>query len=180
MIQKGVRRSLNITLRCATAAVLAAVFLVSAAHRPGLAQSFKDVPAEHWAADSVKTLAEAGILKGYPDGTFRGDKPVTRYEVAVALHAMIEFVRKSREPLEPVASAPPMGPHWARQSMQYLQAGGFLPEESFLLRGPRNEITLDQLGQALGVIAFRLIELEVPGRSDEAEPETEAGAAGEL
>ncbi|OGC24960.1 hypothetical protein A3J90_07255 [candidate division WOR-1 bacterium RIFOXYC2_FULL_37_10] len=46
---------------------------------------FKDVPADHWAAKSVYDLVRLGITTGYPDGTFRGSKNITRYETAVFL-----------------------------------------------------------------------------------------------
>lgn len=46
------------------------------------ANPFSDVPAGHWAYDSVNKLAAAGVLDGYPDGTYGGDKLMTRYEMA--------------------------------------------------------------------------------------------------
>ena len=46
------------------------------------ANPFSDVPAGHWAYASVSKLAAAGIVDGYPDGTFKGDNLMTRYEMA--------------------------------------------------------------------------------------------------
>lgn len=46
------------------------------------ANPFSDVPAGHWAYDSVAKLAAAGVIDGYPDGQFDGDKLMTRYEMA--------------------------------------------------------------------------------------------------
>lgn len=46
------------------------------------ANPFVDVPAKHWAYDAVNKLAQAGVVDGYGDGTFRGDKNITRYEMA--------------------------------------------------------------------------------------------------
>ena len=43
---------------------------------------FTDVPAGHWAYDSISKLAAAGIIEGYGDDTFRGDRLMTRYEMA--------------------------------------------------------------------------------------------------
>lgn len=43
---------------------------------------FSDLPAGHWAYASVAQLAAAGVVEGYPDGTFQGDKLMTRYEMA--------------------------------------------------------------------------------------------------
>ncbi len=46
------------------------------------ANPFVDVPAKHWAYGAVAQLAKAGIVDGYGDGTFRGDRSMTRYEMA--------------------------------------------------------------------------------------------------
>ncbi len=46
------------------------------------ANPFSDVPAGHWAYDSVNKLAAAGVVDGYGDGTYGGDKLMTRYEMA--------------------------------------------------------------------------------------------------
>ena len=46
------------------------------------ANPFVDVPAKHWAYDAVSKLAQAGILDGYGDGTYRGERLATRYEMA--------------------------------------------------------------------------------------------------
>lgn len=46
------------------------------------ANPFSDVPAGHWAYDAVNKLAAEGVIDGYPDGTYGGDKLMTRYEMA--------------------------------------------------------------------------------------------------
>ena len=46
------------------------------------ANPFSDVPAGHWAYDSINKLAAAGVIEGYGDATFGGDKLMTRYEMA--------------------------------------------------------------------------------------------------
>ncbi|WP_304223090.1 S-layer homology domain-containing protein [Phascolarctobacterium succinatutens] len=46
------------------------------------ANPFSDVPAGHWAYDSINKLAAAGVIEGYGDSTFGGDKLMTRYEMA--------------------------------------------------------------------------------------------------
>ena len=46
------------------------------------ANPFSDVPAGHWAYDSISKLAAAGVIEGYGDATFGGDKLMTRYEMA--------------------------------------------------------------------------------------------------
>ena len=51
---------------------------------------FPDVPSGHWAYDFVKDLSDKGYLVGYPDGTFKGDKAMTRYEFATALYRALQ------------------------------------------------------------------------------------------
>lgn len=54
-------------------------------------QLFPDVPKNHWAYEYVSTFKGNGVLTGYPDGEFKGDRPMTRYEFATMLYkAMLE------------------------------------------------------------------------------------------
>lgn len=46
------------------------------------ANPFSDVPSDSWAYQAVDQLATAGIINGYPDGTFKGQQHITRYEMA--------------------------------------------------------------------------------------------------
>ena len=48
----------------------------------GAANPFSDVSSSDWAYQAVADLSDEGIVDGYPDGTFRGQKNVTRYELA--------------------------------------------------------------------------------------------------
>ena len=50
---------------------------------------FPDVPKNHWAYDYVTKLAQAGLLEGYPDGEFKGDRMMTRYEFATVIYRAI-------------------------------------------------------------------------------------------
>lgn len=61
---------------------------------------FDDVPQNHWAAGAVTAAAAAGLMDGYPDGTFRGDQSLRRYEIAVVLQRL----------LTKMAAAPPAPP----------------------------------------------------------------------
>ena len=54
------------------------------------AKLFQDVPQSHWAYEAVSDLQTKLILQGYPDGYFRGKRPLTRYEFAVALERMLK------------------------------------------------------------------------------------------
>ncbi|MFA5480509.1 MAG: S-layer homology domain-containing protein, partial [Candidatus Muiribacteriota bacterium] len=50
-----------------------------------VANPFSDVPFSHWAYDAVAKLSARGIITGFPDGTFKGQRTVTRYELAMIL-----------------------------------------------------------------------------------------------
>ncbi|WP_303815237.1 ESPR-type extended signal peptide-containing protein [Acidaminococcus timonensis] len=50
---------------------------------------FPDIPQNHWAYEYVTKLAHSGILQGYPDGEFKGDRMMTRYEFATMLYRAI-------------------------------------------------------------------------------------------
>ena len=60
-----------------TALVVGAASTTFAAANP-----FSDVPADHWAHDAITQLANDGVIEGYGDGTYRGDRSITRYEMA--------------------------------------------------------------------------------------------------
>ena len=60
-----------------TALVVGAASTTFAAANP-----FSDVPADHWAYDAVSQLASDGVIEGYGDSTFQGNKNITRYEMA--------------------------------------------------------------------------------------------------
>ncbi|MBR4903477.1 MAG: S-layer homology domain-containing protein [Selenomonadaceae bacterium] len=65
------------------AVALTAAFVVGATSTTlAAANPFSDVPAGHWAYQSVAKLAAAGVVEGYGDGTYRGDRNITRYEMA--------------------------------------------------------------------------------------------------
>ncbi len=61
------------------------------------AQSFSDVPVNHWAYEAVTTLSKLGILSGMPDGTFQGNNPMTRYQVAVAMKKLLDYLTQQIE-----------------------------------------------------------------------------------
>ncbi|MBB6062417.1 hypothetical protein HNP65_000855 [Thermosipho japonicus] len=59
----------------------------------------KDVPTNHWAYDSVVMLEKAGVITGYPDGTFKGTNNVTRYELAVFLARTMKLLEEDIQKL---------------------------------------------------------------------------------
>lgn len=51
---------------------------------------FPDVAENHWAYEYVKELVKQGAIEGYPDGTFKGDRMMTRYEFAAMLYKVMQ------------------------------------------------------------------------------------------
>ena len=52
--------------------------------------NFPDVSKDHWAYSYVKSLADRGLLEGYPDGEFKGDRTMTRYEFAAIIYRALQ------------------------------------------------------------------------------------------
>ena len=149
---------------------------------------FPDVPAEHWAAGAVTEMSKLGVMKGYPNAKFQGEKPVTRYELAVALQRFAQFIEASRDPLAPApetksqsgesvepragthahqqsGTAPSKAsvsaaPRWAKSSSDYLTSGGFIPKDSPLLKDGNKPVDSELLAQSLASVAFRLAVLD--------------------
>ena len=66
---------------------LVGIFLLT--RLAGAAPLFPDVPENHWAKDAVATLAAKGLVEGYPDGTFKGDRSASRWEVAMIVARLL-------------------------------------------------------------------------------------------
>jgi hypothetical protein len=80
---------MNRTLKYALGAVLTTAMVL-----PAFAQdNFPDVPDNHWAYEALKNMKKDGLLVGYPDGLFRGGRPASRYELAVAVHATYQRLK---------------------------------------------------------------------------------------
>lgn len=59
--------------------------------------SFNDVPKTHWAYNAVSKLAQDGVLNGYDNGSFQGDKTMNRYEFAIVVAKMIDKYESASE-----------------------------------------------------------------------------------
>ncbi len=62
--------------------------------------NFPDVPANHWAYEALNRMKKDGLLVGYPDGLFRGGRPASRYELAVAMHAVYTNLKNVTDGLD--------------------------------------------------------------------------------
>ena len=128
----------------------------------------RDLPPGHWAGSSVKRVMHENIMGTTPDGRFRGDAPVTRYELAVALDRFVSYIEAGRKPLHaqafpvPARLAPAASPV-QRRALTHLVGGGFLPKSSPLLTKSGNApVTAQETSDALAAVTIRL--------SDRAEP----------
>ncbi len=99
-------------------ALSVAAILVLAVASPAFAQPFADVPTDHWAFDAIAELAAKGIIEGFPDGTFKGDRGVSRYEVAIIVARILARIEAIKIP----APAPPAAaPQVTRTDVQTIQ-----------------------------------------------------------
>lgn len=102
------------------AALAIAASLVLAVVAPAFSQPFADVPTDHWAFDAIAELAAKGIVEGYPDGTFKGDRAMTRYEMAMVVARILARVEAIKIPGPPPPTKVPP-PEVGRADIQTLQ-----------------------------------------------------------
>ncbi|WP_052128633.1 S-layer homology domain-containing protein [Neosynechococcus sphagnicola] len=90
--------------------------------RPAVAANFSDVAFNYWARPFIERLADKGIIKGFPDGTFQPDKPVTRAEFA----AMIRqgFTKSQVRSRRDFTDVP--GSYWAAPAIEQAYTTGFM------------------------------------------------------
>jgi hypothetical protein len=75
--------------------IMVLVFVLGIASTAFAANSFVDVPTNHWAYKAIGELYKSGLIDGYGDGTFKGDKVLTRYELAMIVAKAMNNVDKA-------------------------------------------------------------------------------------
>ena len=73
---------MTLVRRMRTAVVAVALSALVALPAGLRATPFADVPSDHWTYQAIQSLAADGLIDGYPDGAFKGDRPLSRYEMA--------------------------------------------------------------------------------------------------
>ena len=133
--------------------VMLALFIMANFVMPALADPFSDVPEDHWSYDAVQMLEEKGLVEGYPDGLFKGDRPMTRYEMAMVVARVIAKLEQVQASIPEI---PDLSIYATKQDLETLNA---------LLDEFRSE--LDALGvrvvnieDSLGKLTSRVEELE--------------------
>ena len=166
------------------AAGIAVCAVIASAAVVCVAQSarFRDIPANHWAAQSVDKLTTVGIIKGYPSAPFataelpdksakvkpniyNGDKPVTRYELAVTLYRFVQYIEKANK--QPKGKLPISGePKSGAQAAKSLIAAGYLPAASPLAAQGDKVVTAKQFSAALAQVIMKTREHAAPPSPD--------------
>jgi hypothetical protein len=140
---------------------------------------FADVPRDHWAYDAVNTLAQRGLIIGYPDGTFGGKRAMTRYEFAVVIARMIPQLEQTiQEKVDAAVSGvkpdgtpvvPPTG-NWVSQSdfdtLKKL-VDSFAPELQMLqvdVAGLKRD--LNDLRGRVGVLETKMDRVQINGEAN--------------
>jgi hypothetical protein len=130
-----------------------------------------DVPARHWAKKSVDKVTSTGLMSTQ-NGKFQGDKPVTRYELAVTLDRLVKYIEAGRAPLHPTARPKPFpAPKGASaeegKAITHLVNEGFLPSDSPIVTGDGHAVvTAKQLSAAIAQVTIRLSDRSVPPQKD--------------
>ncbi len=125
---------------------LIACAVVAGCSAPVWAQNvpFYDLPEDHWAYESVRELADLGILTGYPNGSFDGDRTATRYEVAIVAARLLEYAG---------GNVPMTGSNAGALSTRLATIENALRNASSLAYGRRLEARIETLESALDIQA---------------------------
>lgn len=148
-------------------ALAACGLLAASASAAPPAMTPKDVPGGHWAAQSVQRVTDKKIMQADATGKFNGSKPVTRYELAVALDRFVRYIENGRKPLSPgprgTARVPAAAPPDAKAALAHLADGRFLPPASPLFTKPGDKpATARELADALAQVTIRLSDRSLP------------------
>jgi len=103
------------------AALFVTAALLLALVAPVFAQPFADVPTDHWAYDAIAELAAKGLVEGYPDGTFKGDRALTRYEMAMIVARLLARIEAVAAQI-PGPPPPPPAPEVRKADVDALRS----------------------------------------------------------
>lgn len=120
---------------------------------------FSDIPRNHWAADSVAKLVTAGVLAppsakpaaGAKKGGYDGNKPVTRYELAVTLYRFVQYLEKANKQPKTKMGAQAL-PQTGAEAVRRLIASGYLPAKTPLAKSGDKAVTANELADALAQV----------------------------
>ncbi|NOG26227.1 S-layer homology domain-containing protein [Lysinibacillus fusiformis] len=121
----------NLMIKALAASVMTAAIVIPVATEnvqaaPVTKTTFKDVPKSHWAYESIKQVAEKGLVTGYEDGTYKPSAQVTRAEFATFLARVFESNERATVSFNDVSDT-----HWANDAIQEGLAVGFIKASDF-------------------------------------------------
>ncbi len=124
------------------------------------------VTPRHRAGEAVHRLAAPKTMTGSASGKFQGDKPVTRYELALTLDRLVRYMEAGRKPLSAGGKQNPVKlPAHAnmptQQALSHLAQGGFIGAKSPLLQGNKI-VTARELQDILAQVVIRLSDRNLP------------------
>ena len=131
----------------------------------------KDVPQNHWAAPSVANVTSKKILTPNAKGDFDGDKPVTRYELAVALDRFVKYIEAGRKPLHPtdrrtLTALPAKANAQQKVALRDLTSANYLPANSPLLKNDDRIVTAKEFKDSLSAVVIRISDRAVAPQKD--------------
>jgi predicted transcriptional regulator len=150
---------------------IAAAVAVCAFALPAVAAPIKDLPSNKTMRTAIVSVTSKKLMDA-PGGKFNGDKPVTRYELAVALDRLVRYIENGRKPLHPTlrpkaAKLPAGAPADVRTALQNLTEYNFIGSDSILLKGKGTEpVTANQLASLMSQVTIRLSDRAVPPQED--------------
>ncbi|QTB12384.1 S-layer homology domain-containing protein [Lysinibacillus sphaericus] len=121
----------NLMIKALAASVMTAAIVIPVATEnvqaaPVTKTTFKDVPKSHWAYESIKQVAEKGLVTGYEDGTYKPSAQVTRAEFATFLARVFESNERATVSFNDISDT-----HWANEAIQEGLALGFIKLEDY-------------------------------------------------
>jgi hypothetical protein len=149
----------TVAARCALAAVCS--LAAAAFSQAAMAVPVKDVPPKSWARPAVESVTSKKLMDA-PGGVFNGDKPVTRYELAVTLDRLVRYIENGKKPLHPTrrpksVKLPANARGSVRAALKRLTDYDFISPDSLLLQGTGREVvTAKELSSLLSQVTVRL------------------------
>jgi hypothetical protein len=117
------------------AVAMAAPAVIAPSVAPSLAPNvhaqaeYPDVPLDHWAYNAINKLSKAGIIEGYPNGTYSGGRAMTRYEFAVAIARILQNVQAQKGEKGDTGATGATGATGPKGDTGAAGAGGALPAD---------------------------------------------------
>ncbi|MGC4045864.1 MAG: S-layer homology domain-containing protein [Armatimonas sp.] len=127
--------------------------------------AFKDVPAGHFAQEAVTKMATMGVMAPEKKGSsFDGNKPVTRYELALTLWRFAQYLERTDKQKKSKFQA--QAPKDGATAVKQLVAMGYLPKNTPLATSGTKVVTATQLADALTAVIVKVRANRIPMSPD--------------